>query len=126
MSLTLFLVEDSAPVRERIEATLATIVGVVILGHAAGAEDAIRCILELRPHVVLLDLRLAQGSGFDVLRGVLPKAPEIEFYMLSNFATPAYRRTAEQLGARGFFDKSQEFPRLLGLLGAHPRLAGAR
>lgn len=126
MPLHLFLVEDSAPVRERIEAALATIVGVVILGHAAGAEDAIRAILELRPHVVLLDLKLAQGSGFDVLRGVLPKAPEIEFYMLSNFATPAYRRTAEQLGARGFFDKSQEFPRLLGLLGAHPRLAGAQ
>lgn len=125
MPLNLFLVEDSVPVRERIEATLAALAGVLIVGHAAGADEAMHAILALRPHVVLLDLKLGQGSGFDVLRGVLPKAPEIEFYMLSNFATPAYRRTAEQLGARGFFDKSHEFQRLLDVLSRHPRLAGA-
>lgn len=125
MPLQLFLVEDSAPVRERIEAMLRAVAGVLIVGHAIGAEEAVQGILALRPHVVLLDLKLAQGTGFDVLRGVLPKAPEIEFYMLSNFATPAYRRTAEELGVRGFFDKSHEFQRLLDVVARHPRLAGA-
>jgi hypothetical protein len=39
-------------------------------------------------------------------------APEIEFYMLSNFASEAFRQLAGQLGARDFFDKSQEFGRM--------------
>lgn len=116
MPLNVFLVEDSAPVRERVIAMLGAIAGVSVVGFAAGADEATRAILELRPPVVLLDLKLAQGSGFDVLRGVRPLAPAIDFYLLSNFATPAYRRTAEELGARGVYDKSQEFRQLLDLL----------
>jgi two-component system, NarL family, response regulator DevR len=114
--LDIFLVEDSPPVRERIVAMLGAIAGVCVVGFAAAADEAIRAILELRPQVVLLDLKLAQGTGFDVLRGVRPHAPGIDFYMLSNFATPAYRRSAEELGARGFYDKSREFSQLLDLL----------
>jgi len=116
--LDIFLVDDSAPVRERIESALAGLDGARVIGHAEGAEEAVRGILALLPQVVLLDLKLAQGSGFDVLRAVRPQAPQIDFYMLSNFATPAYRRTAEQLGARGFFDKTQEFAELLARLAA--------
>ena len=36
------------------------------------------------PGVVLLDISLAAGSGFDVLRAVRPQAPEIDVYVLSN------------------------------------------
>lgn len=116
-----FLVDDSAPVRERIEALLASLEGARVVGHAEGADDAAARILALGPQVVILDLKLAQGSGFDVLRAVCPQAPHIDVYMLSNFATDAYRRTAAQLGARGFFDKTQEFAQLMELLAQRAR-----
>ena len=124
MPLDVFLVDDSAPVRERLVAMLAALAGVCVVGEAEAAAEAIRAILASRPQVVLLDLQLAQGSsGFEVLRNVRPQAPEIDFYMLSNFSTPAYRRSAEDLGARGFFDKTQEFGRLLDLLAERARRA---
>jgi DNA-binding NarL/FixJ family response regulator len=91
---------------------LAAIPGARLVGEAARATDAIRDILALRPDVVLLDVSLAEGSGFDVLRAVCRRAPEIDFYMLSNFAADPYRELAERLGARGFFDKSKEFERM--------------
>jgi DNA-binding NarL/FixJ family response regulator len=119
--LDIFLVDDSPTVRERIEGLLARLDGACVVGRAAGADEAIRRILALLPQVVLLDLRLAQGSGFDVLRAVCPQAPQIDVFVLSNFATPAYRRTAEQLGARAFFDKTQEFGQLLERLAALAR-----
>ncbi|HEY4637246.1 MAG TPA: response regulator transcription factor [Burkholderiales bacterium] len=122
--LEIFLVDDSAPVRERIVALLETLDGTRVVGHADGAGEAIRLILALLPQVVLLDLKLAQGSGFDVLRAVCPQAPRVDFYVLSNFATPAYRKSAEQLGARGFFDKTQEFKQLLEVLAVRARSAG--
>lgn len=121
MPLDVFLVEDSAAVRERIETLLAGMDGVRLAGCAAGAEEAVGAILALLPQVVLLDVKLAQGNGFDVLRAVCSQAPQIDFYMLSNFATPAYRRTAGELGARGFFDKTQEFARLMALLSERAR-----
>ena len=124
MPLEVFLVDDSAPVRERLLAMLAAIAGVFVVGQAENAALAIRDILELRPQVVLLDLKLGDGgSGFDVLRAVCPQAPEIDFYLLSNFSTPAYRRSAEELGARGFYDKTQEFGRLMDLIAERARRA---
>jgi DNA-binding NarL/FixJ family response regulator len=121
--LDIYLVDDSRLVRERIEALLASLDGARLVGHAEGADEASARILALLPQVVILDLKLAQGSGLDVLRAVCPQAPQIDFYMLSNFATDAYRRTATQLGARGFFDKTQEFAQLMDVLAQRARAA---
>ena len=111
--MNIFLVEDSQPVRARLATMLDAIPGATVVGEAADADSAIREILASRPDVVMLDLGLAGGSsGFDVLRAVRPQAPEIEFYMLSNFAADPYRQLAARLGARGFFDKSKEFERV--------------
>jgi len=105
------VVEDSPLVRERLEAMIA-LAGAATAGHASGAAAATRAILEARPEVVLLDVQLAEGSGFDVLRAIRTQAPEIDVYMVSNFAADPYRQLAERLGARGFFDKSSEFGRI--------------
>lgn len=107
-----FLVEDSAPIRQRVLEMLESIDGVNPVGSAATAADAERAILEAQPDGVLLDIKLAQGSGFDVLRSLRRLAPHIEIYMLSNFASAPYRERAASLGAREFFDKTTEIERL--------------
>ena len=114
--MQIFLVEDSALVRNRLAETLGAIPGASIVGQADRAEAAISGILAARPDLVLLDVNLAEGSGFDVLRAVRGQAPEVDFYMLSNFAAFPYRQLAERLGARGFFDKSREFERMRDLV----------
>lgn len=122
--LKVFLVEDSALIVERLQAMLASIEGATTVGHAARADDAVRGILETRPDIVVLDISLAHGSGIEVLRAVRDLAPEIEVYMLTNSAGPAYRRIAAQLGANAFFDKSTEFERVRDTLAV--RAAGHR
>jgi DNA-binding NarL/FixJ family response regulator len=67
----------------------------------------------------VLDLHLADGSGFDVLSAVHKHAPGIDVYMLSNFASEPYRRHAERLGAAGFFDKSSEIERVREVVAKH-------
>jgi DNA-binding NarL/FixJ family response regulator len=110
--MQIFIVEDSPAIRERLIEMLDAVPGADVIGQAVAADAAIRHILEQRPDVVLCDLHLAEGSGFDVLRAVRPQAPDIDFYMLSNFAASPYRELAERLGAREFFDKSREFERV--------------
>ena len=116
--LKIFLVDDSAPVRLRIEAMLASVPSLQVIGQAGDADTALRGILDGAPDVVVLDLKLGEASGFDVLRALREAGSRAEVYMLSNFATPAYRRRAEQLGARGFFDKSTEFEHLRAAIAA--------
>jgi len=115
---TVYVVEDSALVRERLIEMLDATPGTLVVGAAARADEAIRDILEERPDVVLLDLKLAQGSGFDVLRVVHERAPEVTVYMLSSFASDPYRQLAARLGAQDFFDKSNEFERVRDIIAA--------
>ena len=111
--MEIFLVEDSPPVRARLAEMLRAIPGVTLVGTATTAAEATQSILTLRPQLVVLDLSLGGGSsGFDVLRNVRSLAPEIDFYMLSNFSADPYRQLAEKLGARDFFDKTREFNRV--------------
>jgi DNA-binding NarL/FixJ family response regulator len=88
------------------------------VGHANAADEAISGILTAQPDVVLLDISLVSGSGFDVLRALQAQAPQIDVYMLSSFAAYPYRQLAESLGARGFFDKTQDIERLRELVAA--------
>ena len=117
-SMQVFLVEDSPLIRTRLVEMLQSVPGATVCGHAEGAESAIREILAARPDVVVLDLSLAQGTGFDVLRAVHPQAPQIDFYLLSNFSAAPYRELAARLGARAFFDKTNEFGRVRDVIAA--------
>ena len=117
--MKVFLVEDSPLLRERLETMLAAIPGAENVGHAPAAESAIAGIEAARPDVVVLDIQLERGTGFDVMRAVRPKQPQVAFYVLTNFAHEGYRRMAEKLGARAFFDKSKEIEALQAALRAH-------
>src|SRR5436190_164424 len=64
--MDVFLVEDSAAVLQRLTGLLDAIPGVKIVGHASGVREALAGIFEAKPEVIVLDLKLAQGSGFDV------------------------------------------------------------
>lgn len=116
--MKVFLVEDSSLLRERLEKMLAAIPGAESVGHAPSASAAIAGIEAAGPDAVVCDIQLEQGSGFDVMRAVRASRPEVQFYVLTNFAHEGYRRMAEKLGARGFFDKSKEFEALRDALAA--------
>jgi two-component system response regulator DevR len=116
--MKVFLVEDAPLLRERLEALIAAIPGANVVGHASGAEEALRGILAARPDAVVLDIHLAEGNGFDVMRGLRAAqfAPAIQ--VLTNHPLDGYRQAAERLGASGFFDKSSEIPLLRNALAA--------
>jgi DNA-binding NarL/FixJ family response regulator len=122
--MQVFLVEDSPLVRTRLHDLVGAVPGAQVVGEAGTADSAIRDILALRPDVVLLDINLAEGSGFDVLRAVCRQAPAVDFYVLSNFSADPYRQLAERLGARGFFDKSKDIERVHHMMKA--RAANAK
>jgi DNA-binding NarL/FixJ family response regulator len=114
--MKVFLVEDSDLLRQRVSAMLAAIPGAALVGHAGTAGAALEGIRAAEPDVVVCDVRLEEGSGFDVLKALRQSAPAIDVYMLTNFATESYREAAERYGARGFFDKSTQFDRLREVL----------
>ena len=113
-----YLVEDSPLIRDRLLDLLVEIEGVAIAGVADSEAPAIAEILRERPDTVVLDLRLAEGSGLNVLRAVHAQAPEIIFIVLTAFDSPQYRNTCINAGASHFFDKSSEIGQVRAVISA--------
>jgi DNA-binding NarL/FixJ family response regulator len=107
--LKVFLVDDSDRIRGRMASLIGNIEGVSLVGEAETPADATLGILQCNPDVVLLDLQLSCGTGFDVLKAVHPVRPGIVFIVLTNHAGPQYRQRCMAWGASHFLDKSREF-----------------
>jgi len=107
-----YIVDDSAAIRARLAEMLGKMADVAVVGEAASAAEAIPGILRTHPHSVLLDLNLMGRTGIDVMRAVLPEAPETVFVVLTNHAEPQYRRACAKAGAAYFLDKSADFDRV--------------
>lgn len=116
--VNIVIVDRTPFVRERLKALRRTDVPQVdVIGEAADAQAAIRLIGETRPNVVTLDLQLAGGSGFDVLRAVklAPHAPIV--IVLTNLPAPQYQVACLEAGAEFYLDKSFDLDLLADILG---------
>jgi len=116
---TVFIVDDSALIRERLVKLLGDVDGLVVVGEAASAASAIAGIFGTMPDSVVLDVHLDGGSGLDVLRKVHPQLPEVHFVVLTNHPSVQYRRAYMAAGASFFLDKSSEFEKVAGIVSAH-------
>jgi DNA-binding NarL/FixJ family response regulator len=115
--LQVFIVEDSPLLRDRLDAAVVSAGGVVV-GHREAANDAIAGLATAQPDLVIIDIQLRSGTGFEVLRalqttGCDRSATKI---VLTNHAIAEYRDRSFQLGADAFFDKSSETSQLLALI----------
>ena len=106
--MRVLIVDDSKIVCEGLQRMLIDIADVEIVGQAHNAKDAIKSISELKPDVVILDIRLPGKSGIEVLKDIRVTKLPIRVIMLTNYPYPQYRKKCEELGADYFFDKVTE------------------
>ncbi|MFC7297475.1 response regulator [Herminiimonas aquatilis] len=104
--MKIVVVEDSAVIRKHLVALLLSIPGVSVIGEAESELEAVEMILQLYPDVVILDVNLSPGSGFNVLKALGKAGSTSEIFMLTNQTHDQYRRLSLELGATGFYDKS--------------------
>ena len=88
-----YIVEDSAPLRERLRALLTLSKDVAVVGEAATPAEAIDGILHTSPDCVVLDYQLEGGTGVDVLKALSGVLPQTVFIMLTNHIDMATRRS---------------------------------
>lgn len=92
-----------------------------VVGESASAGEATRRIPALRPHVMVLDARLPDGSGIDVCRDVRSVDPTVAGIVLTSFDDDEALRAAVMAGAAGYLLKDIRGTQARGL---HP--AGRR
>ena len=119
-SVRVFVVEDSAALRERIVDDIASLGTFNVVGWAESQNEAVESIAQLAPDVVVTDLRLKEGSGVEVVRRIRTRRPlpPPSIVVLTNYATPEYKQRCFEFGADEFFDKTSEYDQFLRRLRA--------
>jgi DNA-binding NarL/FixJ family response regulator len=110
--LKVFIADDSLVVREHLVTMLDELAGVEIVGQAENVVEAISAIGNLKPDVVILDIRMPGGSGIDVLENIKQNDSALLVIILTNYPYPGYRQKCLQAGADFFLDKSTEFDQI--------------
>jgi DNA-binding NarL/FixJ family response regulator len=105
MSITVFLADDHAVVRDGLRALLDAEGDIAVVGAAANGRDAVRRATELRPDVVVLDIVMPDLGGIEATRQIHEASPSTQVVILSMHASGEYAVRALQAGARGYLLK---------------------
>ena len=106
------IVDDSILVQQRLVDMLAEIDGIEVVGKAKGESEALSKALELVPDVVILDIRLHEGNGINVLQKIKNDSANTVVIIITSYPYPQYRERCVAAGADFFFSKSTEFDKI--------------
>jgi DNA-binding NarL/FixJ family response regulator len=105
-SISVFLVDDHAVVREGYRRLLERSAGITVVGEAASAAEAYTEFQRVRPDVVVMDISLPGASGIEAMRRMLAREPGARVLMFSMHEEPIFATRAFQAGALGYITKA--------------------
>ena len=111
-----FCVDDHPLLREGIAALVNNQPDLVLVGEASTGAEAIQRFKQHMPDVTLLDLRLPDMSGIDVLIAIRSEFPEARIVMLTTFEGDVEIKRSLQAGARGYLLKNMPPSELLDVI----------
>ncbi|GAA0272212.1 response regulator transcription factor [Actinomadura nitritigenes] len=101
----ILVVDDQTVVREGLVLLLELLPGIDVAGSAGDGEQAVAMVAELRPDVVLMDLRMPRVDGVEATRRIKQAHPEVEVVVLTTYADDESIFAALRAGARGYLTK---------------------
>lgn len=106
-TIRVLLVDDSTLVRQGVRSVITSESegSIEVVGEADSIRSGMRAIRELKPDVVLLDIRLPDGSGLDACRTIVKECPASRVLILTSFTNDNLVYDAVIAGAQGYLMK---------------------
>jgi len=101
----LLIVDDSEVVRTGLRTLLGTETGIEVIGEAMSVATGVEAALRLKPDVVLLDIRLPDGTGIDACRQILKRSSDTRVLILTSVIDDTIVDEAIRAGAHGYLLK---------------------
>jgi DNA-binding NarL/FixJ family response regulator len=100
--LKVMLVDDHEVVRQGVRTLLESADDIVIAGEASGVRESVEVAESTRPDVVVMDVRLIDGSGIEACREIRARRPDTQVIMLTSFADDEALFASIMAGAAGY------------------------
>ncbi len=113
MAIRLLITEDHPWVRRGLRATFED-TEIEIAGEATTVEQAVRMALAGEADVMLLDLKLPDGDGFEILQKVKSEKSDLPVVIYSQYERSDFQVRARNLGANGYLVKRADADELIG------------
>ena len=105
MQIRTMIADDDASFRQRVKEFLAAEPDIEVIGEAADGREAILKARELKPDVVLMDVRMPGVNGIDATRRLKDEMSKLKVIILTIFDGQEYRDAATASGASGYVIK---------------------
>ena len=112
-AIRILIVDDHAVVRIGLKTVLANASGFRVVGEAGTVTDAISLAVQARPDVVLMDVRLPDGSGVEACRRIKADNPETRVVMLTSYQDEEAIVGSVMAGTSGYLLKQADAERLI-------------
>ncbi len=103
--IRIVIVDDHRVVRSGLTALLGQYPWIAVAGEAGTVAEAVRETVRLRPDLVLMDVRLPDGKGYEACREIRRQAPETRVLFLTSFADEEIVLESLDAGADGYLLK---------------------
>ncbi len=110
----LLIVDDHDLMREATRLMLEGEPDVEVVGEAVNGAHALELCRQLRPDLVLMDVRMPEMDGLTATRAIKEKLPAISVLLLTVYESEDYRREGASVGAAGYILKDAPRQQLLG------------
>lgn len=118
MKIRVMLVDDHPLVRTGIAGMLANADEIEIVGEAANGKEALQVLVATQPDVILLDLRMPEMDGPELIRHLRSEGNNIGILVLTTYDTDADILRATEAGANGYLLKDTSRDELIGAIRA--------
>jgi DNA-binding NarL/FixJ family response regulator len=99
---SIVIAEDHTILREGLKSLLASQPDLKIVGEAGDGLEAIRCVRDLGPDMILLDLSMPRMTGLDAIKEIKRINPDIKIIVLTVHSSEEYILATLQAGADGY------------------------
>lgn len=120
-SIRVLIADDHLIVREGLRLIFETADSIEVVGEASDGAEAIRLADELKPNVVLMDLRMPNVDGLTAIERLRSAQPDIAVVILTTYNEDALMMRGLKAGARGYLLKDTDRQTLLDTIRAAAR-----
>jgi len=114
--MKVLIADDSTLLRDRLKGLLKNFDSVYVVAEAENGAEALQLIRETDPDVAILDIRMPEINGIEVLKKIRETGSRPKIIILTNYPYKQYRERCLAEGADYFFDKNLDIEELTEII----------